>query len=58
MVLSRATALRAASIARYARSARCIRSAELQPWQRTLQRRTYASEHGAHGEQKKSDIPW
>jgi UV DNA damage repair endonuclease len=56
MVFSRASALRASSITRYARPARCIRAAELQPWQRTLQRRSYASAHG--GEKKKSELPW
>ncbi|KAF2111591.1 hypothetical protein BDV96DRAFT_650145 [Lophiotrema nucula] len=57
MVLPRYAALRASSIARCARPARFIRSAELQPWQRMVQRRTYASEHG-HSESKSSDVPW
>ncbi|KAF2196725.1 hypothetical protein GQ43DRAFT_444860 [Delitschia confertaspora ATCC 74209] len=62
MVLARSSALRASSIARLARPARSCRIAELQPWQRALQqnaRRTYASEHGAHGAATKtSDLPW
>ncbi|KAF2189083.1 hypothetical protein K469DRAFT_660088 [Zopfia rhizophila CBS 207.26] len=61
MILPRSTTLRASSIARFARPARYIRTAELQPWQRVLQRngcRTYASGHGAHDTAKKSDLPW
>ncbi|KAF2126484.1 hypothetical protein P153DRAFT_346273 [Dothidotthia symphoricarpi CBS 119687] len=57
MSLIRSTTLRASSIARAARPARCIRTAEL-PWQRALQRRTYASGHGAHGQAPSSDVPW
>ncbi|KAF2468880.1 uncharacterized protein BDR25DRAFT_304821 [Lindgomyces ingoldianus] len=60
MVLPRPTTLRASSIARFARIARHTRTAELQPWQRMLQRtgcRSYASAHG-HGGTTKSDIPW
>ncbi|PSN66038.1 hypothetical protein BS50DRAFT_574513 [Corynespora cassiicola Philippines] len=58
MSFIRSSTLRASSIARLARPARAIRAAELQPWQRTLQRRTYASGHGAHGQTKTSDLPW
>ncbi|KAF2743569.1 hypothetical protein M011DRAFT_451122 [Sporormia fimetaria CBS 119925] len=58
MVLPRPTALRASSVARFARSARSIRSAELQPWQQMLQRRAYASGPGPAGAAKKSDLPW
>lgn len=61
MIFSRSATLRASSIARCARPARYIRTAELQPWQQTLQRtgrRTYASAHGGHGQAQKSDLPW
>ncbi|KAF2873493.1 hypothetical protein BDV95DRAFT_345140 [Massariosphaeria phaeospora] len=58
MVLIRPTALRASAIARFARPTKSIRTVERQPWQRTLQRRTYASSHGDHGTSKKSDLPW
>ncbi|KAF9736455.1 hypothetical protein PMIN06_008605 [Paraphaeosphaeria minitans] len=54
MSFIRSTTLRASSIAR---SARCIRSFEVQPFQRAVQRRTYASAHG-HGQAKGSDLPW
>ncbi|KAL5385162.1 hypothetical protein DPSP01_004972 [Paraphaeosphaeria sporulosa] len=55
MSFIRSTTLRASSIAR---SARYIRSSEVvQPLQRAVQRRTYASAHG-HGQAKKSDLPW
>ncbi|KAF2439256.1 hypothetical protein P171DRAFT_370709 [Karstenula rhodostoma CBS 690.94] len=55
MSFIRSTTLRASTIAR---SARYIRSSEVvQPWQRVLQRRTYASAHG-QGQAKKSDLPW
>jgi hypothetical protein len=57
MSFLRATALRASSLTRAARPARYVRS-ELQPWQRAVQRRTYASGHGAHGETQSSDVPW
>lgn len=57
MSFVRSTALRASSFARCARTARLVRTAELQqPWQRAIQRRSYASAHGA--ESKKSDLPW
>jgi len=58
MSFIRSSALRASSLARAARPARSIRAAELQPWQRAVQRRTYASGHGPEGEAKSSDIPW
>ncbi|KAH7083768.1 hypothetical protein FB567DRAFT_529887 [Paraphoma chrysanthemicola] len=58
MSFLRSTALRASSLTRAARPARYIRAAELQPWQRAVQRRMYASEHGAHGEAKGSEVPW
>ncbi|KAF2264842.1 hypothetical protein CC78DRAFT_532960 [Lojkania enalia] len=58
MVLTRYTTSRAASIARYARPVKYIRSAELQPWQRIAQCRTYASEPAHHGATKTSDLPW
>ncbi|KAI4954400.1 hypothetical protein J4E91_002113 [Alternaria rosae] len=58
MSFIRSSALRASSLARAARPARCIRAAELQPWQRAVQRRTYASGHGPEGEAKSSDVPW
>ncbi|KAF1969447.1 hypothetical protein BU23DRAFT_582661 [Bimuria novae-zelandiae CBS 107.79] len=54
MSFVRSIAHRASTVAR---SARCVRAAELQPWQRALQHRTYASAHG-HGQTKKSDLPW
>lgn len=59
MSFFRSTALRTSALARAARpTPRCLRTAELQPWQRAVQRRTYASahEHGAHA--KTSDVPW
>jgi len=59
MSLLRSGPLRASALARAARpTPRCLRSAELQPWQRAMQRRPYASapEHGAHV--KSSDVPW
>ncbi|KAF2251799.1 hypothetical protein BU26DRAFT_561604 [Trematosphaeria pertusa] len=55
MSFIRSAALRASAIARPAKKS--FRAAELQPWQRTLQRRTYASA-GSHGDAKKSDLPW
>ncbi|OAL46547.1 hypothetical protein IQ07DRAFT_590672 [Pyrenochaeta sp. DS3sAY3a] len=55
MSFIRSTALRASSFTRVARPTRYIRAAELQPWQRAVQRRTYASAHGAT---KSSDAPW
>ncbi|KAF1847039.1 uncharacterized protein K460DRAFT_352227 [Cucurbitaria berberidis CBS 394.84] len=58
MSFIRSTALRASSFARATRPTRYIRTAELQPWQRAVQRRAYASAHGAHGEAKSSDVPW
>ncbi|CAO2655264.1 Nn.00g103280.m01.CDS01 [Neocucurbitaria sp. VM-36] len=58
MSFIRSSALRASSFARAARPTRYLRTAELQPWQRAVQRRTYASAHGAHGEAKSSDVPW
>ncbi|EAT82608.1 hypothetical protein HBH56_112300 [Parastagonospora nodorum] len=58
MSFLRSSALRASSLARAARPVRSIRSAELQPWQRAVQRRTYASEHGAHGATQSSEVPW
>ncbi|KAG9191031.1 hypothetical protein G6011_09119 [Alternaria panax] len=58
MSFIRSSALRASSLARAARPARYIRTAELQPWQRAVQRRTYASGHGPEGEAKSSDVPW
>ncbi|KAF2646304.1 hypothetical protein P280DRAFT_486002 [Massarina eburnea CBS 473.64] len=58
MSFARSAALRASSLARCARTARIVRAAELQqPWQRTIQRRTYASAHGGEAV-KKSDLPW
>ncbi|KAF2681748.1 hypothetical protein K458DRAFT_420511 [Lentithecium fluviatile CBS 122367] len=56
MSFIRSTTLRASSFARCARPTRYMRAAELQPWQRALQRRTYASAHGSTA--KKSDLPW
>ncbi|CAN9300576.1 hypothetical protein CC77DRAFT_1018017 [Alternaria alternata] len=58
MSFIRSSALRASSLARAARPARYIRTAELQPWQRAVQRRTYASGHGPEGDAKSSDVPW
>ncbi|KNG46637.1 hypothetical protein DDE82_006549 [Stemphylium lycopersici] len=58
MSFIRSSALRASSFARAARPTRCFRAAELQPWQRAIQRRTYASGHGPEGEAKSSDVPW
>lgn len=58
MSFIRSTTLRASSFARVARPTRAFRAAELQPWQRAVQRRTYASGHGAEGEAKSSDVPW
>jgi outer membrane biosynthesis protein TonB len=59
MSFIKSTALRASSFARAAaRPSRFVRTAELQPWRQAVQRRTYASGHGAHGEAKTSDAPW
>ncbi|KAF1921520.1 hypothetical protein BDU57DRAFT_435527 [Ampelomyces quisqualis] len=55
MSFLRCGALRASSLAR---SSRLIRSAGRQPWQTAVQRRTYASGHGAHGASLASEIPW
>ncbi|OAL05498.1 hypothetical protein IQ06DRAFT_239627 [Phaeosphaeriaceae sp. SRC1lsM3a] len=58
MSFLRSSALRASSLTRAVRPARFVRSAELQPWQRAVQRRTYASGHGSHGESQGSEVPW
>lgn len=58
MSFIRSTALRASSLTRAVRPARCLRTAELQPWRQAIQRRTYASGHGAHGEAQASEVPW
>ncbi|KAF1837761.1 hypothetical protein BDW02DRAFT_565688 [Decorospora gaudefroyi] len=58
MSFIRSTTLRASSFARAARPTRYIRAAELQPWRQAVQRRTYASGHGAGGDSKSSDVPW
>ena len=59
MSFARSTALRASSFARCARTARLVRTAELQqPWQRAIQRRSYASAHDSDSAVKKSDLPW
>ncbi|KAH8725817.1 hypothetical protein GQ44DRAFT_706572 [Phaeosphaeriaceae sp. PMI808] len=58
MSFLRSSAIRAASLTCAARRpASFVRSAELQPWQRAVQRRAYASGHG-HGEAKASEVPW
>jgi hypothetical protein len=56
MSFLRSTALRASSLTRAVRPTRYVRAAELQPWQRAVQRRTYASGHGA--EAQSSEVPW
>ncbi|PVH99148.1 hypothetical protein DM02DRAFT_672879 [Periconia macrospinosa] len=59
MSFVRSTVLRASSFGRCARTARLVRTAELQqPWQRAIQRRSYASAHGSDSSAKKSDLPW
>ncbi|CBX96557.1 hypothetical protein IAQ61_005577 [Plenodomus lingam] len=59
MSFLRTTTLRASTLARAARQTpRYLRTAELQPWQRAVQRRTYASAHEGGAHAKTSDMPW
>ncbi|KAG9197576.1 hypothetical protein G6514_001239 [Epicoccum nigrum] len=54
MSFIRSTAVRASSVVRAARPA--VRAT--QPLRQSIQRRTYASEHGHHSTAKSSDVPW